>query len=193
MCDLKDRFISICKCQVKRDGIDKVLDWLEGSDFYTAPASTRFHGNHSKGLLEHSLNVYDAIHTIAQSHPNFAYTAESLAIVSLFHDLCKVNFYVSDTRNVKDKKTGVWNKEPYYRIDDQMPLGHGEKSVIILMRHMQLNDEEIYAIRWHMGGYDSAVKGGDFGSSKAYEICPLAVMLHLADITATYFMEGKIV
>lgn len=129
-----------------------MLAWIETTDFYYAPASTRFHGNHEGGLLEHSLNVYDAL---------------------------------------KDEATGQWHKEPFYKAEDQFPVGHGEKSVIILLRHMKLTDEEIYAIRWHMSGFDSAVKGGDFGCSKAYDSCPFAVLLHLADMEATYLMEER--
>ena len=134
-----------------------MLAWIETTDFYYAPASTRFHGNHEGGLLEHYLNVY----------------------------------YAVGTKNVKDEATGQWHKEPFYKAEDQFPVGHGEKSVIILLRHMKLTDEEIYAIRWHMSGFDSAVKGGDFGCSKAYDSCPFAVLLHLADMEATYLMEER--
>lgn len=141
-----------------------MLAWIETTDFYYAPASTRFHGNHEGGLLEHSLNVYDAL---------------------------KANYYAVGTKNVKDEATGQWHKEPFYKAEDQFPVGHGEKSVIILLRHMKLTDEEIYAIRWHMSGFDSAVKGGDFGCSKAYDSCPFAVLLHLADMEATYLMEER--
>lgn len=187
--DLKKRFISICQTEIRRGGIDSLLQWLENSDFYVAPASTRFHGNYKGGLLEHSLNVYEALKKLVELHPEQQISDESIAIAALFHDLCKVNYYMVSSRNVKDEKTGLWHKEPFYKADDQYPVGHGEKSVIILMKHMSLTDDEIYAIRWHMGGFDSAVKGGDFGSSKAYEICPLAVLLHLADMTASYLME----
>lgn len=106
-------------------------------------------------------------------------------------NLCKVNYYAVGTKNVKDEATGQWHKEPFYKAEDQFPVGHGEKSVIILLRHMKLTDEEIYAIRWHMSGFDSAVKGGDFGCSKAYDSCPFAVLLHLADMEATYLMEER--
>lgn len=188
---LKNRFLSICQDEIKRDGLSSLLDWLEASDFYEAPASTRFHGNYEGGLLEHSLNVFDALKQLIKQFPGIDIPMESIAIAALFHDLCKVNYYAVSTRNVKDEKTGVWHKEPFYKTEDQMPLGHGEKSVIILMKSFPLTDDEIYAIRWHMGGFDSAVKGGDFGSSKAYEMCPLAVLLHLADMTATYLMEER--
>lgn len=153
-----------------------MLAWIETTDFYYAPASTRFHGNHEGGLLEHSLNVYDALKDLVKQFPEIAVSEETIAISALFHDLCKAN---------------QWHKEPFYKAEDQFPVGHGEKSVIILLRHMKLTDEEIYAIRWHMSGFDSAVKGGDFGCSKAYDVCPFAVLLHLADMEATYLMEER--
>ncbi len=98
---------------------------------------------------------------------------------------------MESTRNVKDESTGTWHKEPFYKIDDRLPLGHGEKSVIILQSFIKLTRDEIYAIRWHMGGFDCATKGGDFSMSRAFEICPLAVMVHLADMEATYLAESK--
>ena len=188
---LKETFITLCRDNIKRDGLDSLLDWMEReSDFYEAPASTRFHGNYQYGLVEHSLNVYNALLELTkQSQLNVS--IETLTIASLFHDLCKANYYVLGTRNVKDEETGVWRKEPFYKSEDQYPIGHGEKSVILLMKHMRLTDDEIYAIRWHMGGFDNAVKGGDYASGKAYKICPLAVLLHVADMVASYLMEGR--
>lgn len=189
---LKDQFITICRDEIKRNGIEELLLYLERTDFYSAPASTRFHGNYAGGLVEHSLNVYKAAKQLANQHSELNIPAESIAIAALFHDLCKANFYVLSTRNVKDENTGIWRKEPFYKADDQYPLGHGEKSVIILMKFLHLTDDEIYAIRFHMGGFDSAVKGGDSSMSKAFEICPFAVLLHLADMIATYLMEERI-
>lgn len=103
----------------------------------------------------------------------------------------KVNYYTISSRNVKDEATGTWHKEPFYKVDDRLPLGHGEKSVIILQSFIKLTRDEIFAIRWHMGGFDSAAKGGDYGLSGAFEMCPLAVMTHLADMEATYLSERK--
>ncbi len=188
--ELKTRFGQICAC-VKRPGMDALMNWLEHSDFYTAPASTRFHGNYAGGLLAHSLNVYDKLSEFVSKYPALGISDETVAIVALFHDLCKANFYMESTRNVKDESTGTWHKEPFYKIDDRLPLGHGEKSVIILQSFIKLTRDEIYAIRWHMGGFDCAVKGGDFSMSHAFEICPLAVMVHLADMEATYLTESK--
>ena len=114
---------------------------------------------------------------------------ESAAIAALFHDLCKVQFYKVSTRNVKNEQTGAWEKVPYYAIEDMFPYGHGEKSVYLAERFMRLRPEEAMAIRWHMGGFDEAVKGGSFALSHAYEKYPLAVKLHLADLEASYLRE----
>lgn len=185
----KERFLSICKNEIKREGLDKLLDWLEKSDFYEAPASTKYHGNYEGGLLEHSLNVYDCIKRIAANYEDKNVSAESLAIASLFHDVCKVNFYQKGYRNVKDE-SGHWVQKEIYEINEKFPIGHGEKSCIILQWFFKkLEVPELLAIRYHMGSFDAAVKGGDFGISKAYEMAPLAVMLHLADLEATYLWE----
>lgn len=190
---MKDQFLAICRENIHRDGLDSLLAWMETeSDFYTAPASTKFHGNYEGGLLEHSLNVYRALKFLVKRLlPKDSITDETIAIAALFHDLCKANYYVAGTRNVKDDETGVWRKVPCYTTDDQYPVGHGEKSVIIILQHMKLTDDEILAIRWHMSGFDSAVKGGDYGCSKAYDSCPFAVLLHLADMIASYLMEER--
>lgn len=188
--EMKKRFIEICST-VNRPGMEELMAWLERSDFYTAPASTRFHGNYKGGLLEHSLNVYDKLSGFVARYPELEINPETVAVTALFHDLTKANFYVASTRNVKDEATGQWHKEPCYKIDDRLPLGHGEKSVIILQSFIKLTRDEIFAIRWHMGGFDSAVKGGDYGMSNAFEICPLAVMTHLADMEATYLVESR--
>ena len=188
--EMKKRFVEICST-VNRPGMDELMAWLERSDFYTAPASTRFHGNYKGGLLEHSLNVYDKLSGFVARYPDLQIDSDTVAVTALFHDLTKSNFYTASTRNVKDDVTGQWHKEPCYKIEDRLPLGHGEKSVIILQSFIKLTRDEIFAIRWHMGGFDSAVKGGDYGMGNAFEICPLAVMTHLADMEATYLVEGK--
>lgn len=114
----------------------------------------------------------------------------TVAVTALFHDLTKVNYYTVSSRNVKDDVTGAWHKEPFYKTEDRLPLGHGEKSVIILQSFIKLTRDEIVAIRWHMGSFDCAVKGGDYGMGNAFETYPLAVMTHLADMEATYLVEG---
>lgn len=156
----------------------------------SAPASTRFHGNYTGGLLEHSLNVYDKLSGFVARYPELEISPETVAVTALFHDLTKVNYYTVSSRNVKDDVTGAWHKEPFYKTEDRLPLGHGEKSVIILQSFIKLTRDEIVAIRWHMGSFDCAAKGGDYGMGNAFETYPLAVMTHLADMEATYLVEG---
>ncbi|MBQ3489755.1 MAG: HD domain-containing protein [Clostridia bacterium] len=185
----KQRFLEICRTEIKREGLEKLLDWLEKSDFYEAPASTKYHGNYAGGLLRHSLNVYDCLKRIASHYEEKNISAESIAIAALFHDVCKVNFYQKGYRNVKDEH-GKWVQKEIYEINEKFPIGHGEKSCIILQWFFgKLDIHELLAIRYHMGSFDAAVKGGDFGISKAYEMAPLAAMLHLADLEATYLLE----
>ena len=128
--------------------------------------------------------VYDSFFTEGESE-------ESYAICALLHDLCKANYYKLGTRNVKNEATGQWEKAPFYSVDDLFPYGHGEKSVFLIERFMKLKVEEAVAIRWHMGGFDDAARGGCFAISEAYDKYPLAVKLHIADLEATYLMEHR--
>jgi len=179
---------------VGRDNILNLIEWLEkDSDFFIAPASTRFHGSFSGGLAEHSYNVYQCLCSILylKEFQNFKFKDDSILIVSLLHDVCKINFYKESMRNVKNEITGLWEKQPYYTVEDQEPYGHGEKSVMMIERFIKLTDEEKYSIRWHMGGFDESVKGGSYAIGKAYEKYPLALALHLADMMATYITENK--
>ena len=105
------------------------------------------------------------------------------------HDLCKANTYKIELRNVKEN--GEWVKKPYYAVEEQFPYGHGEKSVFILQNYLHLTAEEALAINWHMGGFDQRVKGGSYSISAVYEKSPLAVLLHTADILATYIDEVR--
>ncbi len=182
----KEKFIKIFNDNIKREGAPELLAWLEKTDFFTAPASTKFHLCCEGGLCEHSINVYECLsERYANEHP-----AETLAIVALLHDLCKAQFYKVSTRNQKNELTGHWEKVPYYTIEDRFPFGHGEKSVFLIERFMRLKVEEAIAIRWHMGGFDDTAKSGGFTVSNAFEMYPLAVKLHIADIEATYLREG---
>lgn len=188
----KERFLKICRENIHRDGIEDLLDWLCKSDFFVAPASTKFHGSYAGGLCEHSLNVYDCMKRIASSYSDIGITDEAIAVTSLMHDLCKTSFYKIGYRNVKDDATGQWSKKEVYEIDEKFPIGHGEKSCIILQWFLtKLPVDWLMAIRYHMGGFDAAVKGGDFGMSKAYEMTPIAPMLHMADLEATYLIESR--
>lgn len=182
----KDKFIKIFTENVKREGAAELLAWLEKTDFFVAPASTKFHLCEEGGLCEHSLNVYECL---VERHVN-EHSPETLAIVALLHDLCKAEFYKVSLRNQKNEQTGQWEKVPYYTIEDRFPFGHGEKSVFLIERFMRLKVEEAIAIRWHMGGFDDTAKSGGYTISNAYEMYPLAVKLHIADIEATYLREG---
>lgn len=186
----KVRFLALYNTLITRDGKESLLDWLSQSDFFTAPASTKYHGNHEGGLLEHSLNVYDRLTSLlAHAGIEDQYGPETVAIVSLLHDVCKVNFYKKGTRNVKED--GVWVQKEVYEVDEKFPCGHGEKSVIILQNFIELSADEIMAIRAHMGGFDASVKGGEYFIGKIFERSKLALLTHLADMEATYLLEEK--
>lgn len=188
MNETKQRFLDLYS-NINREGADALLDWLNSSDFFTAPASTKYHGSHEGGLVEHSVNVYDClVGELSSMGLSESYTPETVAIVSLLHDICKANFYKKGTRNVKENDQ--WVKKEVYEIDEKFPCGHGEKSVIILQNFIHLDAEEIFAIRAHMGGWDTSVKGGDYFIGKIFERSKLAILLHLADMKATYLMEG---
>ncbi len=189
----EERFISIFKNKIHREGAEKLLDYLcsDHCDFFTAPASTRYHGSHPGGLLEHSLNVYDCLcDYLSRPRVREVYglcaSEESIAISALLHDLCKINFYKESTRNVKEN--GAWKAVPYYTIEDELPYGHGEKSVYIISGFMRLTRDEAFAIRYHMG-FSGCEDNNTVGS--AFSRFPLAVALFTADMEATYFLEGN--
>ena len=183
----KEEFLQIYNEYVKRQGSQEFLDWLLKTDFFTAPASTKYHGACEGGLLLHSLNVYKTLRE--RYFEEGKDSEESFAICALLHDLCKAQFYKVSTRNVKNDVTGQWEKVPYYTVENAFPSGHGEKSVFLIERFMRLKTSEAMAIRWHMGGFDDSARGGSFAISLAYEKYPLAVKLHLADLESTYLKE----
>ena len=188
----KERFIEIYKEKIKRDGADKLLEYLlsPACDFFTAPASSRFHLSCEGGLCEHSLNVYDCLVAYLNSDMSknlgFDYSEESIAIVALLHDLCKIGVYKKGFRNVKDEK-GTWQRVDTFEFDDQLPYGHGEKSVYIISGYMRLTREEAFAIRYHMG-YSSTEDVRNV--STAFEMFPLAYAVNVADSQATYYIES---
>lgn len=187
--NFKEMFIEIFS-SVNRQGVSEFLQWLEGTDFYTAPCSTRHHLSREGGLLEHSLNVYRSLGgNIVRLGLQEIIPAESTTLVSLGHDICKADFYTSEMRNVK--RDGVWVQEPYYTVKDQFPYGHGEKSVLLLQRFIKLSPIEVLAIRWHMGGFTSGIS--DYSMSQAFseaaKATPLVPLLHMADLEATYIRE----
>lgn len=184
----KETFIQVYTSLIKREGSDKLLSWLESSDFFTAPASTRFHGSYEGGLVEHSLHVFNRLCELVEGVSGIVKPSEeTIAIVSLLHDLCKVNFYGVEMRNRKNEH-GEWEKYPFYVVDDKLPYGHGEKSVYIISGFMKLTREESMAIRWHMAAWQ---EGEARYAGNAFEKYPLAVLTHQADMLASYLDEAR--
>ena len=186
--DYKSEFLEIFDRCVTRNGKERLLDWLCGTDFFVAPASTRFHGACECGLVMHSLNVYHLLRKKCEDG-GFDYSDETIALVALCHDFCKINLYHEGSRNVKNEETGQWEKVKIYTSEDPFPYGHGEKSVFLVERFVRLTTEEAMAIRWHMGGFDDSARAGNYSICEAFKRYPLAVMAHLADLEATYLLE----
>ena len=184
--EYQQRFEELFCTYIKREGAQQLLEWLKKTDFFTAPASTKYHCACEQGLVMHSLSVFD---TMVGSYFEEGDSMESFAICGLLHDVCKAQFYKVSSRNVKNPETGRWEPQPYYAIDDQFPYGNGEKSVFLIERFLRLKPSEAVAIRWHMGGFDESARGGSYAISHAYERYPLAVKLHLADLQSTYLKE----
>lgn len=187
----------------KKVGIDNLIQYLLSTDFFTAPASTHYHLSCEGGLAQHSLNVYKRLYNeviteitkivgddeeaVSKVTADMRY---SIVICSLCHDICKTNFYEATTRNIKNPETGKWETVPSYSVNDQLAMGHGEKSLYILMKlGVVLSDEEALAIRWHMGGFDTAFKGGAYGLNEVYDKSLLALLLHIADQKASHIDE----
>ncbi|MBO4412499.1 MAG: hydrolase [Clostridia bacterium] len=189
--DYKNEFITLFKENIKRDGSDKLLDWIEKSDFFTAPASTKFHSNFEGGLCEHSVKAYKRFvknleNEFGKNWEN-KISKESAATIGLLHDICKIGYYKQEMRNVKEN--GNWVQKPYFAVDDKLPYGHGEKSVYILSGFIKLTREEAMAINWHMGGFDTRVMGGSYSMSAAFYDFPIALLFHISDLEATYLDE----
>jgi hypothetical protein len=187
----KEKFIKLATTHIKRKGISELLETLEKTDFFTAPASTRFHNANEGGLVSHSVNVFHNLILQNELLEDNKYSLETLAIVGLFHDLCKIGMYVVDYRNTKDEN-GKWIKVPYYTVKDQYPYGHGEKSVDLLRDFMTLTVEEKLAIRWHMGGFTDSVKGGCYSYNEACETTPLVILINNADLWSSFITENNL-
>ena len=184
---MKEKFIQLLR-KTNREGIEDLINFIEEkTDFFTAPASTRFHGSHEGGLLEHSMKVYEILdYKIKNNVIDLHVPEDTIIIVSLLHDICKVNFYKVDYRNAKNAR-GEWEKVPYYTIDDTIPYGHGEKSVMMLTEYIKLTSEEKYSIRGHMGFSEPKEVYSSLGA--AYKKYPLALLVNEADLEATYFYD----
>lgn len=187
----KEEFIQLYKEKIHREGSKEFLDYLcsSKSDFFTAPASTRFHGNYNGGLVDHSLNVYACLTDYLNRQRvkdlyDMNYSEETIAIVSLLHDVCKINVYQQSTRN--RKVNDQWIQIPYFEFEDTMPYGHGEKSVYMITPFMKLSREEAFAIRYHMG-FSNEDPARNVGYT--FEHFPLAFALSTADMEATYYCD----
>ena len=173
---------------IRRDGAENLLKYLKSSDFFTAPASTRYHLSSEKGLLIHSVHVWQRLRELyinEYGDPDEK-KEETLAIIGLLHDLCKVNVYKSEMRNRKNE-AGKWVQVPVYTFHDEIPYGHGEKSVYIISGFMRLSREEAFAIRYHMGAFQDGEKNN---VGQAFELFPMCVLAHVADMYATYLDES---
>ena len=191
--DKREEFLRIFDEKITREGAAELRAYLTESDFFQAPASMRYHCAYVGGLCEHSINVYRRLLRHVEDEYGSDYQKivpdESIAICGLLHDVCKVNFYRADFRNVKEN--GEWVRKPCFVREELFPFGHGEKSVFIVNRFLRLTGAEAMAINWHMGGFDSRAKGGDYSVSDAYCKYPLAVLLHVSDLEATYIDEKR--
>ena len=193
---------------VEREGVDKLIAWLSSPDpkdcdFFIAPSSTLYHGNYKGGLCEHSLNVLKCLRKLvvmyrdlmnAKGKNPVRITEEEVIVTALLHDLCKTQFYVETVKSHK-REDGSWIKYNGYDINDRFPFGHGEKSCFLIQRFMPLTGIEALAIRWHMG-FAEIGNTLDYthksAFNKAWDICPLAFLLHEADSMASFLLEDKI-
>lgn len=179
---------------VKREGIEKLTTWLNDTDFYTAPASTQYHSNYEGGLAEHSLKVTELFGEKCKQF-NVNIPQESIYICGLCHDLCKINFYTKGFKNVKEGKKTDWKgrevdnwiEKEVWEVNDSIPIGHGEKSIILLQRFISLSEFEVLAIRWHMGIPSEYMESKAY--QKAVEMYPSIVLLHSADLESSYLLE----
>lgn len=209
LADNKKEFIDLLN-KVNRPGMKDLIDWISNldpsvCDFFTAPSSTVYHGNFIGGLCRHSLNVYHALVALVPVYYNLCKTAgrtpvqiteEQCIVTALLHDLCKTLFYTTIDKVYKDKTLSYGNQWVQYRgytIDDHFPFGHGDKSCFLIQRFIKLTGVEALAIRWHMGSTIETMEDANykFAYSKAMEICPLACLLHQADLTAAFLMDNK--
>ena len=196
---MKQQFLQLLR-STNRLGIENVINWLEDSDFFEAPASTVFHGNYAGGLLEHSLNVaimaHDVHEMLCKRKPELAeqVTRDNLIIAALLHDICKANIYQTVTKYRKDAQNNWETYETYTTDYSEFPVGHGEKSVIRLLQlGLQLTDDEILAIRGHMTAWELPFQSGE---AKAYlnaakDKCPLLTIIQTADGLASAILETK--
>lgn len=185
----EEMFEALYHKYIQRDGADSLLKYIQSTDFYSAPARTRYHGSYKGGLVEHSLHVYYCYKSYLKRCSvgyGVKMSEESIALVSLMHDLCKAGVYKTEMRN--KKIDGVWKQVPTYVFEDEMPLGHGQKSAYLVMQHCQLSPVEYAAIAFHMGCFDGCVPNN---VGQTFSMYPEAFALSVADQEATYFVENE--
>jgi len=193
--NIKEQIIKLLK-STERENIDNLIDYLETSDFFIAPASTKYHGAYEGGLAEHSLNVYNAIvylySNLKESEGfNIPKIDESnLIIIALLHDLCKVNTYQEGFRWSKDENQ-KWEKIPTYDKKPILSMGHAGKSIFIIQQFIKLTTNEAQAIFWHMGAYDISEYNTQNEMGNAFSNNLMAFLLHQADMMSTYILENE--
>lgn len=195
----KERFIELLR-STGRENIDYLIEDLESLGFFEAPASKNNHHNYAGGLLEHSLNVYDMAvkvrSLILELRPTLEpkLPPESVIIAALLHDVCKSNIYRKATRSERNPATGQWEQRETYNLDySAFPCGHGEKSAIMLLQSgLEMTDDEVLAIRWHMGGWDIPFQSSEMTASirEAGNRFPLVTVIQVADTLAAKILES---
>ena len=185
----REKFTEIYNQYITRPGAKELFQWLESTDFFDAPASSRFHNDHPGGLCEHSVHVWEELVRLLKAYPEIKVSGETAAIVSLLHDLCKIGVYKTELKN--KKVNGVWVQQPAYVFQEDFCFGgHGSKSVYLAQKYIDLTEEEAVAINCHMGPWDRSP--GDYSLGSAYDAYPIAWLLHVADESATYVREKKV-
>lgn len=183
---LWEYFVALLQ-STKRQGIEQLIHWLDESDFKFAPASTQYHSAYRGGLMQHSINVYNAMHDFEPWLEFLDIPEESVIITALLHDICKVYCYDVSSKNVKDEQ-GQWVTVPFYVWNEREPLGHGAKSVMLINEYgVQLTKTERAMIVNHMGFTSN---DDERRVSKLFRICPQSIVLHCADLEATMMMES---
>ena len=187
----REKFMELMR-KTERAGVEDMLKWLDTTDFYSAPASTKYHGSYPGGLVQHTLNVAYELKQLADFY-EVKIPKDSILICALGHDFCKINTYKETIVNVPPQRTksGKWEQQQGYKKDEYLKLGHGAKSLSTLQDFITLKDYEKEAIYWHMGAFDLGQYNNINDLSKTFEENPLAFLLHIADMCVTYIIENE--
>lgn len=183
-----DEFMTIVQSiQFKRNP-DKFIQFLTQGDFFITVAARAHHDNVPGGLYNHSKKVFNSMRILNKVSKE-KYSDQSLFYMSFGHDICKINMYKEKQQWYKDQNN-KWQSKPGWQIVDDFPVGHGQKSIILMLKYVQLTKEQMLAIRWHMGGFDDYVRDyiGRFTYDAAQDMTPLTRMLHIADLMSVSVM-----